>query len=223
MNIIEPCCAERQIGQLLREHRGHAVLFQTNGDVTLEKWMKAVMLLSGDRPRTLTLAVPVFTQKMMAAMAKYLQLEWVAHLRLMTTDPLPPETIAELSALIHPDAETSAEANSSLFTLHSSLKDTLHSSLSIAADPAIPSPLLMFSGSSATVVIQGPILDAVTPALCLYAGTIGGQNSLALRAMTDAWEARFRARRYEPTLAEPAPASAAATTPVQSVAVLGWA
>ena len=34
MNIIEPCCAERQLGQLLREAHGHAALFQTNGDVT---------------------------------------------------------------------------------------------------------------------------------------------------------------------------------------------
>ena len=58
MNIIEPCCAERQACFLLREERGHAVLMQTNGDVTIAKWLQAVMLLSGDRPRTLTLWLP---------------------------------------------------------------------------------------------------------------------------------------------------------------------
>ena len=31
---------------------------QTNGDVTIAKWLQAVMLLSGDRPRTLTLWLP---------------------------------------------------------------------------------------------------------------------------------------------------------------------
>jgi len=47
MNIIEPCCAERQLGQLLREAHGQAALFQTNGDVTAKLFIKDTMLLSG--------------------------------------------------------------------------------------------------------------------------------------------------------------------------------
>ena len=54
------------------------------GDMTLQKWMKATMLMAGDRPRTLTIAVPVFTKKMMSAVAKFMQLGWVERLRLLT-------------------------------------------------------------------------------------------------------------------------------------------
>ena len=219
MNIIEPCCAERQLGSLLRENRGHAALFQTNGDMTLQKWMKATMLMVGDRPRTLTLAVPVFTEKMMKAVAKYLRLGWVEHLRLMTTEPLTQEMAQHFVALVYPgDGEAGAAAepqptegkcatDSSLFTLYSSL--------TLAADASAPDGLLMFTGPKGTVVVQGPMFDTITPRLCLYAGLLGRTERLAVRSITDAWEARFRARRYEadPTPATATPASPSATVP----------
>ena len=36
--FLEPCCIENQLPALLRRERGNA-LFQTNGDVTIEKLM----------------------------------------------------------------------------------------------------------------------------------------------------------------------------------------
>jgi len=184
MNIIEPCCAERQLGSLLRENRGHAALFQTNGDMTLQKWMKATMLMVGDRPRTLTLAVPVFTEKMMKAVAKYLQLGWVEHLRLMTTEPLTQEALQHFAGMAFPDADATGVV----------------AAMELAADASVPDGLLMFTGPEWTVVVQGSMFDTITPRLCLYAGMFGRAEGLAVRSVTDAWEARFRARRYEYTV-----------------------
>lgn len=200
MNIIEPCCAERQLGHLLREDRGHAALFQTNGDMTLQKWMKATMLMVGDRPRTLTLAVPVFTEKMMKAVAKYLQLGWVERLRLMTTEPIPAEVLRCFAGMVCPEKEQQDNGAAAKPLPTQNGATTLRSSLTLAADASIPDGLLMFSGPEGTVVVQGPMFDSITPRLCLYAGVFGRTEGLGVRSVTDAWEARFRARRYEADL-----------------------
>lgn len=176
MNMIEPCCAERQVCRLLRENKEHAAVFQTNGDMTLAKWMQAVMLLSGNRPRTLTLAVPIFTEKMMATVGKYMQLEWVARLRLMTTDTMPIETLQRFAA------KTGCEL------------DALLQRTELAADTAVPDGLMMFAGTDGTVILQGAMFDTITPRLCLYAGIFG---RTAVREVADVWNARFKARRYE--------------------------
>ena len=194
-NIVEPCCCERQLGYLLREERAHAVAFQTNGDVTLEHYMKAVMLLSGDRPRTLTLSVPIFTGGMMRPIAKFMSLEWVAKLRLMTTDPLPVEVLQRLAAKIGIDVNALLER------------------IELAADASIPDELMAFGGTDGTVVIQGRIYDAVTPRLTLYSGIFGRTEGKGVRSVMDAWGAHFRARRYE---ASPQPASKRKEEPSKS-------
>ena len=184
MNIIEPCCAERQLGQLLREERGRAVMFQTNGDVTLEHWMKAVMLMAGNvRPRVMTLSVPILTGEMMRVVGRYLRLEWVKTLRLMTTDHLPQEHIQQLAGYAGCDAKALQEC------------------VELAADADIPDEMLTFSGVDGTVVIQGRIFGKVTPGLSLYAGVYGRTDGPGVRSVMDAWGARFRARRYEVALA----------------------
>lgn len=179
MNIIEPCCAERQLGHLLRDSAGHAVLLQTNGDVTLSKWMQATMLLSGDRPRTLTIAMPACTGKTMATVAKYLQLGWVERLRLLTADRIPSELLQKLAD------KTGCPV------------PDLLGRLELAEDAAGPEGLLMFGGTDGTVVIQGTMADAPVPGLHLYAGVLGRTAGAAVRSVTDVWEARFRAHRYE--------------------------
>ena len=179
-NIIEPCCADRQLPYLLREERGHAVVFQTNGDVTLEHWMNAVMLMAGaERPRVMTLAVPIFTEKMKRVVGRYLKLEWVKTLRLMTTDPLTEEALKLLADRVGCNPYGMLEER-----------------VELAADARVPDGLLAFSGTEGTVIIQGRIVDSVTPGLSLYAGVFGRTEGLAVRAITDVWNANFRARRY---------------------------
>ena len=170
MNIIEPCCAERQLGQLLREAHGHAALFQTNGDVTAKLFIKDTMLLSGDRPRTLTIAASEMPQEAMRLISRYASLGYIATLRLM---------VHESDLALHP---AFPDCNVELALLPD--------------DQPVPE-LMMWRGSSHTVIIQGAMPDVKTPALHLYGGQLGGNNSPAIHAATSAFEALFRARRVE--------------------------
>ena len=168
-NIIEPCCCERQLGQLLREAHGQAALFQTNGDVTAKLFIKDTMLLSGDRPRTLTIAASEMPQEAMRLVGRYAQLGYIATLRLM----------------LH---ESAGRA------LHPAFPDCEVQLALLPDDQPVPE-LMMWRGSSHTVVIQGTMPDVKTPALHLYDGQLGGNNSPAINAATAAFEALFRARR----------------------------
>ena len=186
-NIIEPCCAERQLGQLLREAHGQAALFQTNGDVTAKLFIKDTMLLSGDRPRTLTIAASEMPQEAMRLVGRYASLGYIATLRLMVHE--------------------------SDLALHPAFPDCNVELAMLPDEKPIPE-LMMWSGSSHTVVIQGTMPDVKTPALHLYAGQLGGNNSPAIHAATAAFEALFRARRTEDVVS----GSPADTTPVSEPA-----
>ena len=188
-NIIEPCCAERQLGQLLREAHGQAALFQTNGDVTAKLFIKDTMLLSGDRPRTLTIAASDMPQEAMRLISRYAQLGYIATLRLM---------VHESDLALHP---AFPDCNIELALLPD--------------DQPVPE-LMMWCGSSHTVVIQGTMPDTVSPDLHLYAGQLGGNNSPAIHAATAAFEALFRARRTEDVVS----GSPADTTPVSEPATV---
>ena len=202
-NIIEPCCAERQLGQLLREAHGHAALFQTNGDVTAKLFIKDTMLLSGDRPRTLTIAASEMPQEAMRLVGRYAQLGYIATLRLMLPSAVSPQTsdlISHLSSLIS------------------------HFDVALLPDDQPIPELMMWRGSSHTVIIQGTKPDVKTPALHLYGGQLGGNNSPAIHAATAAFEALFRARRVELEAATAATSDVSPQTsdiaePVESAAV----
>ena len=175
-NIIEPCCCERQLGQLFREAHGQAALFQTNGDVTAKLFIKDTMLLSGDRPRTLTIAASEMPQEAMRLVQRYAQLGYISHLRLMLPSDVSPQTsdlISHFSSLIS------------------------HFDVALLPDDKPIPELMMWRGSSHTVVIQGTMPDVKTPALHLYGGQLGGNNSPAIYAATAAFEAIFRTRRVE--------------------------
>jgi hypothetical protein len=152
------------------------VTFQTHGDVTLEHLMKAVMLMAGDRPRVMTLAVPALTDVMMQNIGRYMRQEWVMTLRLLTAEPL--ADVERMADIVGCDAAS------------------LLKRLELAADTRAQDGLLAFSGPNGMVVIQGRILDTVTPGLTLYAGAFGRTDALAIRNITDAWNANFKARRY---------------------------
>lgn len=169
-NIIEPCCAERQLGQLLREVHGHTVLFQTNGDVTAKLFIKDTMLLSGDRPRTLTIAASEMPHEAMRLVSRYTSLGYISTLRLM---------LHESDLALHPALP---DCNVELALLND--------------DKPVPE-LMMWRGSSHTVVIQGAMPDITTPSLHLYAGMLCANQSLALHAAIAAFESLFRARRTE--------------------------
>ena len=209
MNIIEPCCCERQLGALLREERGHAAVFQTNGDVTLDKFLKATLNMIGDRPRTLTLCLADgFSPEAQKVIARYLCLGWIERLCLMTPTPLTAEALTAFAALVTPDALTAVSdsvadtpspvaGDAIAVTVPSGFPAEIASHLDLAADAALRDDALIFDGPQGTLAVYGRLPLAVTHALTLYAATLGRTDSPAVRAATDALRSRFRARRYE--------------------------
>ena len=85
-NIIEPCCAERDLPALLREQKGRAVMFQTYGDVTFEIMMKSVASMAGNDHLTVTLAVEEVTDRIRRTLRRYEEREWFTTTRIVKGD-----------------------------------------------------------------------------------------------------------------------------------------
>lgn len=197
---IEPCCAERQLHNLIRQERGHAVLFQTSGDVTLEHLMQASFLLAGDRPRIMTLAVPELTGELLRPVAAYLRKGWISGLRLMTADPIRMQEAAQHLHEQYPQADIT---------------------LSVSTLPA-PS-VLMFDGPAGIVIIQGPLFSEKTPGLHHYAALHGHKDHPVVHSFLSPFNARFKANEVpilaaaKATAEEPSEAQA----PSENVPVAG--
>jgi len=166
-NIIAPCCTERELGSILREAGGRAAMFQTQGDVTLEAFVKATMLMAGDRPRTLTIATPVLPVNAMRTIRRYAELGYISTLRLMLSE--------------RPEA---------------CVLGGFPAEVQLAITKKVPS-LMIWQGATGIVAIQGDMPDVVEPTLHLYAGIMGGLQSLNVHAAIDPFNALFRARRVE--------------------------
>ena len=177
-NIIAPCCTERELGSILREAGGRAAMFQTQGDVTLEAFVKATMLMAGDRPRTLTIATPTLPENAMRTIRRYAELGYISTLRLMLSE--------------RPEAGV---LDGSL-TKDQSVALQLPAEVQLAITEKVPS-LMMWQGATGIVAIQGDMPDTVEPTLHLYAGIMGGLQSLNVHAAIDPFNALFRARRVE--------------------------
>ena len=171
---VEPCCIDNQLPRLLRQSDGHAAMFQTSGDVTLEHMIEALMPMVGDRPRVLTLALPVVDDDVAALLQRYMRLEWVAHLNLITSQPL---------SELQPQLERIGVAMDRI-------------TVAIVTD-ATTLGLLVFTGASATAAVQGQLESSVRKGLHLYSALFAPTNTPAIRSLTDPVHALIKARAVE--------------------------
>ncbi len=72
--------------------------------------------------------------------------------------------------------------------------------------------VLFFSGLTHTIVIQGPIFDAVTPGLHLYSALYGRSDSPLLRSYLDPFNAFFKAHLSATSAASPSSTASASIT-----------
>lgn len=172
---IEPCCIDNQLPRLLRQSDGHAAMFQTSGDVTLEHMLEALMPMVGDRPRVLTLALPVIDDDVAALLQRYMRLEWVAHLNLITSDT---------TITTHPSPLTQIGVPMDRITL------------SVVTD-ATTLGLLVFTGDRATAAVQGQLESSVRKGLHLYSALYAPTNTPAIRSLTDPITALINARKVD--------------------------
>lgn len=83
MAYLEPCCIENQLPQLLRQERGSA-LFQTNGDVTVEKLMQAACCLASGGFGEYWIVVREVDVVLMRTLAHWIDRGWIRRLNLLT-------------------------------------------------------------------------------------------------------------------------------------------
>lgn len=149
MSYIEPCCADRQMPQLLRGHK--TAFFQTAGDVTVQKMMKAVSHMAGSEME-MVLVLQAVDIRLLRYIKQYFTKGWFTSLLLMTLEDQQQMVTAELKGL----------------------------KVTYACDQTITDGLLAFvpatnaSASGKTVIIHGRMLLKVEPAFCqyaIYAGT----------------------------------------------------
>lgn len=152
------------------------MMFQTSGDVTISHLMKSVMLLSGERPRTLTLVLPTLSAELIPLLRRYMTLEWVAHLNLILNASI--ETLD-----LYPQLERIGVPMQRI-------------TVALVGDVQ-PMGLLMFTGDTHTVAIAGHLESTPSQGLHLYSALLGPSGSPALRSFTDPITALIKARAVE--------------------------
>lgn len=81
--IVEPCCAEHQVPRLIRNGNGNA-LFQTNGDVTIEKLMQAACCLANSGFGEYWICIREVDITLMRSAKRWYDRGWVKRLHLLT-------------------------------------------------------------------------------------------------------------------------------------------
>lgn len=83
MAYLEPCCIENQLPTLLRREKGNA-LFQTNGDVTVEKLMQAACCMASGGFGEYWICVKEVDVVLMRFLRHWMQRGWIRQLHLLT-------------------------------------------------------------------------------------------------------------------------------------------
>jgi len=156
MAYIEPCCCDRQLPVLLRERR--TAFFQTNGDVTVQKFMGAVGCMAG-QPSELWLMLPQVDLALLRTLRQWFQRGWISSLHLLTQENQEADVMAELGEA----AQCAAVAQ----------QPTEQAAVDYAHDPLVLDGLLAFIGTEHVVAIQGAMLTQVDFSLSLYAASFG--------------------------------------------------
>ena len=83
MAYLEPCCIENQLPALLRRERGNA-LFQTNGDVTIEKLMQAACCMASNGFGEYWIVIREVDVMLMRFLRHWMNRGWIRELHLLT-------------------------------------------------------------------------------------------------------------------------------------------
>ena len=82
-SIMEPCCIGHQLPQLLKKYP--LATWQSNGDVTFDKLMKAISCLAGNS-LTVKIVIPTIDIPMLRLLLWYRQREWLKEVAILTKD-----------------------------------------------------------------------------------------------------------------------------------------
>ena len=81
--FIPPCCVNKMLPKAMKEAPRRMLSFYTHGDVTAEKFYRAISYEMISR-HVLVLAIPVVSNEMLAFLAQCFERDWISHLILST-------------------------------------------------------------------------------------------------------------------------------------------
>lgn len=165
--MIEPCCCERQLPQLLKEANGMTMMF-TNGDVTLDHFFRSVSSLAGVRHKMILVMAEPDVQ-VMRWLRYWLQRGWTTEVQLTTK--------TDCKELVQTELEGLTER------------------VSLAIDDTLQSELVSFEGDG-TVVVAGRMLSEKAAGLTTYA-CYSGKGRGIVAELLEAVEARHRVKGRE--------------------------
>lgn len=82
--FIPPCCVDKKLPKALTQAPYRVLNFYTHGDVTMEKFYRAISYLVVDKP-VMVLAMPTATMEVAAFLAQCFDRGWIASLVLCTS------------------------------------------------------------------------------------------------------------------------------------------
>lgn len=162
-NYQEPCCIERTLPQLLKKYEW--MPFQTNGDVTVEKILKAVSHLAGNN-LDITICLPAIDVIILRIFAWYHKRGWLKSLTILTA--------TDQSELIRNE-----------------LPKELTLTIVDSADIPDNYGLLVIKGELSNVIVNGPLYAAVSPGICSYTAYFG-KDPDRISQLTDTINSRIR-------------------------------
>ena len=168
--LVEPCCAERTLPQLVREMRGVA-MFWTNGDVTVQHLFKSLSYMAGPTHR-LTLVVRTADVQLCRWVKNWMQRGWTTEVRLTCGE--------DATALVGTELEGFTDK------------------VSVAVDDTVRDELMAVEGERGVVCIQGRMLTQTVPGITMYACYQGKERGMVGELMA-AVEARQRSHRVTMT------------------------
>lgn len=83
--FIPPCCADKKLPQAVMHAPHRALVFYTHGDVTMEKFYRAVSYLV-EGAHTMVLAMPTVSAETAALLLQCFERGWTTHLVLSTSN-----------------------------------------------------------------------------------------------------------------------------------------
>lgn len=89
--FIPPCCVDRKLPKAVSEAPRRLLTFYTHGDVTMEKFFRAIACLMDDAPShkekylVMVLAMPVLLPETVVFLQLCFEREWITHLVLTTS------------------------------------------------------------------------------------------------------------------------------------------
>lgn len=164
-NIIEPCCIDRQLPNALREARNGVALFQTNGDITAERIMKAVACMV-KAPCHMWLMCDTVSPQLLQTIHYWQSRRWIECLHLLTQHDCHKDVEAEFGA-----------GNDTIEYYH---------------DQLATNGIIAFESDGKTVVIQGIMLLNIVAGLQFYTGVYGNSDRQEVKDLMDIVRSRCR-------------------------------